>query len=337
MTVTHARSGGPSALSGAEAALARARDHLLGLQHAQGWWQGELETNVTMDAEDLLLREFLGIRTQEETAAAGRWIRSQQRADGTWANSYGGDADLSSTVEAYVALRLAGDSPDACHMATAAGWIRAAGGIPVTRVFTRIWLALFGEWSWDKLPVMPPELIYLPGWFPLNTRDWACWARQTIVPLTIVGSLRPVRRLPFGLAELWPATAGAPAAAAAPAAKRAGLASSGWTAFFGGLDRVLHVYQRHGVQAAPMRAVRTAALRRCAEWIIARQEQDGSWGGIQPPWVYSLMALHLLGYGLEHPVIKRGLAGLDRFTIWEDSADGPVRRLDVCQTATGAT
>src|SRR6266536_3191328 len=284
-----------------------------------------------MDAEDLLLREFLGIRTQEETAAAGRWIRSQQRADGTWANSYRGDADLSTTVEAYAALRLAGDSPDACHMATAAGWIRAAGGIPATRVFTRIWLAMFGEWSWDKLPVMPPELIYLPGWFPLNTRDWACWARQTIVPLTIVGSLRPVRRLPFGLAELWLATPGAPAAAA-PAAKRGARASSGWTAFFGGLDQVLHVYQRRGVRAAPMRAVRTAALRRCAEWIIARQERDGSWGGIQPPWVYSLMALHLLGYGLEHPVIKRGLAGLDRFTIWEDSADGPVRRLEACQS-----
>ena len=95
-------------------------------------------------------------------------------------------------------------------MATTAGWIRAAGGIPATRVFTRIWLALFGEWSWDELPVMPPELIYLPGWFPLNTRDWACWARQTIVPLTIVGSLRPVRRLPFGLAELWPAIAAVP-------------------------------------------------------------------------------------------------------------------------------
>src|SRR6266516_4297772 len=245
MTATQAPASGQTAREAARAALDRAARHLLGQQHARGWWQGELETNVTMDAEDLLLREFLGIRTQEETAAACRWIRSQQRADGTWANSYRGDADLSTTVEAYAALRLAGDSPDACHMATAAGWIRAAGGIPATRVFSRIWLAMFGEWSWDKLPVMPPELIYLPGWFPLNTRDWACWARQTIVPLTIVGSLRPVRRLPFGLAELWPATSGAPAAAA-PAAKRGARASSGWTAFFGGLDQVLHVYQRRG-------------------------------------------------------------------------------------------
>src|ERR1700719_2503164 len=107
MTVTHARSGGPSALSGAEAALARARDHLLGLQHEQGWWQGELETNVTMDAEDLLLRQFLGVRTDEETAAAGRWIASQQRVDGTLANFFRVTGDLYPTVGVSVALSLA--------------------------------------------------------------------------------------------------------------------------------------------------------------------------------------------------------------------------------------
>ena len=112
MTVTHHMRPGDSAeSSGAEKALARARDYLLSLQHEPGWWQGELETNVTMDAEDLLLREFLGIRAEEETAAAGRWIASQQRADGTWANFFGGPGDLSTTVEAYVALRLAGPPP----------------------------------------------------------------------------------------------------------------------------------------------------------------------------------------------------------------------------------
>ena len=62
---------------------------------------------------------------------------------------------------------------------------------------------MFGQWPWQDLPVMPPELIYLPAWFPLNVYDWACWARQTIVPLTIVGSLRPVHPLPFGLARTW--------------------------------------------------------------------------------------------------------------------------------------
>ena len=330
MTVTHARSGGGSALSGAESALASARDHLLRLQHDEGWWQGELETNVTMDAEDLLLRQFLGIRTEEETAAAGRWIASKQRDDGTWANFFGGPGDLSTTVEAYVALRLAGHSPQAAHMARAAEWIRARGGIPATRVFTRIWLALFGQWSWDDLPVMPPEMVYLPTWFPLNVYDWACWARQTIVPLTVVGSLRPVRSLPFGLDEIRVPAQGEPGH---PARKPAQAADrTGWQLMFGGLDRGLHVFERFGQRTRPVRAVRRAALRRCADWIIARQEQDGCWGGIQPPWVYSLIALHLLGYGIDHPVIRRGLAGLDRFTITEDGPDGPVRRLEACQS-----
>ena len=115
MTVTHSRPQGRAATTPAQA-LARARDHLLGLQHEQGWWQGELETNVTMDAEDMLLREFLRIRTREQTEAAARWIASKQREDGTWANFYGGPGDLSTTVEAYVALRLAGRPPaDAAH------------------------------------------------------------------------------------------------------------------------------------------------------------------------------------------------------------------------------
>ncbi len=334
MTVTQARPGEPAATAQvAAAALDRAVGHLLGLQHEQGWWQGELETNVTMDAEDLLLREFLGVRTAEQTAAAARWIRSCQRADGTWANFRDGDADLSTTVEAYVALRLAGDAPDAGHMARAAAWIIAQGGIPATRVFTRIWLAMFGEWSWDDLPVIPPEMIYLPAWFPLNVYDWACWARQTIVPLTIVGSLRPVRTLPFGLNELRPTGSGHAPRTGSAGVKGAGSAGfDPWSAAFNGLDRVLHRYVKRLPRLAPARAVRAAAMRRCAEWIIARQEKDGCWGGIQPPWVYSLIALHLLGYGLDHPVISRGLAGLDRFTIWEDSPDGPVRRLEACQS-----
>jgi len=322
MTVTQPLAGGQAdTTQTAQRALDQAVNHLLGLQHDQGWWQGELETNVTMDAEDLLLREFLGVRTPDQTAAAARWIRSCQREDGTWANFRGGHADLSTTVEAYVALRLAGDAPDAAHMTRAADWIRASGGISATRVFTRIWLALFGEWPWDELPVMPPEMIYLPAWFPLNVYDWACWARQTIVPLTIVCSLRPVRALPIDLNELQ-----VPAASTGPAG------FDGWSAVFGGLDRVLHRYEKRVGGLAPARAVRTAAMRRCAEWIIARQERDGCWGGIQPPWVYSLIALHLLGYGLDHPVIARGLAGLDRFTIWEESPDGPVRRLEACQS-----
>jgi squalene-hopene/tetraprenyl-beta-curcumene cyclase len=295
----------------ARAALDAATGHLLDLRSPQGWWKGELQTNVTMDAEDLLLREFLGIRTPGETERAARWIRSEQRDDGTWATFHGGPADLSTTVEAYVALRLAGDEPGAPHLAAASDFVRREGGIEAARVFTRIWLALFGQWSWDALPVLPPELMFLPPWFPLNVYDWACWARQTIVPLTVVSAHRPVRPLPFDLAEL---------RTGRPVARRP---APGWETAFATLDRALHRYERR-----PLPGPRRAALRRAAEWIVARQEADGSWGGIQPPWVYSLIALSLEGYGLDHPVMRAGLAGLARFTIEDERG----RRLEACQS-----
>jgi squalene-hopene/tetraprenyl-beta-curcumene cyclase len=294
--------------------LARARDHLLGLQDPRGWWIGELETNVTMDAEDVLLRHFLGILTERDAEETAGWIRSQQREDGTWANFYGGPGDLSTTVEAYIALRLAGDSPDAPHMKVATDWITEHGGLTATRVFTRIWLAISGLWSWDDLPVIPPEIIYLPTWVPLNIYDWGCWARQTIVALAIVASFKPSRPLPFTVDELYAQTPGLPPKAGS---------RDPWALAFNALDAVLHKLE-HKI---PKR-VRRAALRRCSEWIIARQEADGCWGGIQPPWVYSIMGLHLMGYGLDSPVITRALDGLERYMIREDGT----RRLEACQS-----
>src|SRR5260370_22017743 len=185
MTSTAQRAGQAEA----DGTLAAACDRLLALQHPDGWWKGELETNVTMDAEDLLLRQFVGIRTEPETSRAAVWIRSQQRADGTWAVFTGGPPDLSTTIEAYVALRLAGDGPDAPHLTAAAGFVRSAGGIEASRVFTRLWLALFGIFPWDRLPALPPEVIFLPRWFPLNIYDFGRWARQPVGPLTVGASV----------------------------------------------------------------------------------------------------------------------------------------------------
>ncbi|MHB1510593.1 MAG: squalene--hopene cyclase [Acidimicrobiales bacterium] len=292
--------------------LARAVRALESLQEPDGYWKGELETNVTIDAEDLLLREFLGIRTAEQTAETARWIRSRQADDGTWANFYGGPPELSTTVEAYIALRLAGDEPQAAHMASAAKFIRASGGLERTRVFTRIWLALFGLWRWEDLPVLPPELMFLPKWVPLNIYDFGCWARQTVVALTVVGAHRPVHELDLSLDEL---------GSGAPAPQTKSIRT--WAGRFQLLDRALHFYERR-----PIRFLRRAALHRAENWIVKRQEADGCWGGIQPPWVYSLIALRLQGYSLDHPVVRSGIAGLDGFTV----NDSLGRRLEACQS-----
>jgi squalene-hopene/tetraprenyl-beta-curcumene cyclase len=292
--------------------MKNAIDALIALQSPNGWWKGELETNVTMDAEDMLLREFLGIRTADQTAAAAKWIRSRQREDGTWANFFGGPADLSTTIEAYVALRLAGDAPEDEHMARAQHFIYASGGIEASRVFTRIWLAMFNLWKWEELPVMPPEMIFVSRHLPLNVYDFACWARQTVVALTVVSAHRPSHRLDFTIDEL---KTGVPAPRRDPI--------NTWAGRFQAVDVLLHFYERR-----PLKFLRRAALRKAERWIVQRQEADGSWGGIQPPWVYSLIALRLQGYSLEHPVMHAGITGLDGFTIEDDAG----RRLEACQS-----
>ena len=293
-------------------AIARAQQHLLSLQNEAGWWKGALDTNVSIDAEDLMLRKFLGILQPEQTEQSAKWIRSQQRADGSWANFFEGPLELSTTTEAYVALRLAGDPADAAHMRRAAELIRDNGGLERTRVFTRLWMSLFGLWSWDDLPTMPPEMILLPNWFPLNIYDFSCWARQTIVPLTVVSSHKPVRRIGFGINELrtW-----------ATPPPRSPITT--WEGRFQQLDRVLKLYERR-----PNRRLRQHAYRRAVEWIVRRQEADGCWGGIQPPWVYSVMAFNVLGYSMDHPVIAKALSGLEGFTIVENG----MRRIEACQS-----
>jgi squalene-hopene/tetraprenyl-beta-curcumene cyclase len=318
--------------SEARIAQERACEHLLALQDGAGWWRGELQTNVTMDAEDILLREFLGVRTAPETERSAAWIRSQQRADGTWTNFHGGPGDLSTTIEAYFALRLAGDPTDAAHMRIAAEWVRESGGLEGARVFTHVWLALFGLWPWERVPALPPEIVLLPRRIPLNIYDFGCWARQTIVALSLVIARRPRRAIELDLRELHGPQPWARRSAPTPG----GLSVASWLLR---LDGALRLYERR-----PLRPLRHLAIARAQEWIVRRQEADGSWGGIQPPWVYSLMALHLGGYPLDHPVMRRGLEGLERFMV-EDGGDGagsrspngsdsrpPSRRLEACQS-----
>jgi squalene-hopene/tetraprenyl-beta-curcumene cyclase len=295
----------------AQPALERASEHLLSLQHPDGWWKGELETNVTIDSEDLFLRYYLGILNEDETAETARWIRSKQREDGSWATFHEGPFDLSTTVEAYLALRLAGDAPGAAHMRRAAALIREAGGVERARVFTRMWLSLLGLWSWREVPMLPPEQILLPARAPLSIYTFGCWARQTIVALSIVSALRPQADAPFAIDELRTDASSAPAT------------HDLWDRLFVGLDRALRRYERH-----PVKSVRRRALRKAEQWVIDRQEKDGSWGGIQPPWVWSIVALHALGHSLDDPAVKLALTGLDVFTIEDEKG----RRIEACQS-----
>ena len=274
-------------LTSLDTAVERGAERLLSLQHPEGWWKGELESNATMIAEHLFLLHFLGLRDRETDRLLANELLARRRADGTWSIWFEGPPDLSVTVEAYAALKLAGvDAGDATR-----AYIRGSGGIPRTRIFTRAFLALIGQWPWRRLAHVPVELILLPAEAPLSVYDFSCWARQTMVALSVVEALQPVRPSSIDLSEI------------------GGRKTSAST------QPRLSQRRRHAIGVAE-------------RWVRKRQEDDGSWGGIQPPWVWSLVMFAALGRGFEDDAFARGLAGWQRFMI----RDGDRLRPEACQS-----
>ena len=277
-------------------------------QHEDGYWVGRLESNSCMEAEWILALHFMGLSDHPDYAELRqgmvRALLSEQREDGAWQIYHEAPAgDINATVESYAALRVAGISPDDERLCKARAWIEAKGGLRKIRVFTRYWLALIGVWPWEKTPNIPAEVIRFPTWFPFSIYNFASWARATLMPIGVLSARRPVVPLPDGdqLDELFPG--GRDAFDFSLPKKGKGPLS--WERFFLGADRALHRLQDAGL--VPWRK---ATVARGVEWIISHQDADGVWGGIQPPWIYSLMALHSEGYAHSHPVMAKGLGAL---------------------------
>ncbi|HHD64906.1 MAG TPA: squalene--hopene cyclase, partial [Desulfobulbaceae bacterium] len=199
--------------------------------------------------------------------------------------------------------------PDAAPLKTAREWIVNNGGLAETRVFTRYWLALLGEWPWQYTPALPPEIIFIPPWAPFNLYKFASWARATLLPLTILSARRPIRPLPpeKKLDELFP---DGRTNFDFRLPRKKGVFS--WERFFLVTDYLLNRYVTF-----PVHPFRETAIRSCREWIIGHQDADGAWGGIQPPWIYSLMALGAEEYALDHPVMAAGLNGFNLHWSYE--------------------
>ena len=280
----------------------RGREFLLALQYEGGYWWAELESNVTMAAEHLLLEYFLGAADADRWSKICRYILRRQQDDGSWPVYHNGPGDVSVTTEAYFALKLAGHDPESPEMRRAREFILAHGGIGATRIFTKLWLALFGQFDWDALPAMPPEVILFPERFPFTVYEFASWARATIVAILVVWAYKPVMPIPEGrgVAELYLEDEHRHRIRF-PRDKK----PVSWRNFFLAADRALRFHER-----APWKPLRKRALAACEKWIVDHQEADGSWGGIQPPWVYSLIALKCRGYSNDHPVMAKGIHGL---------------------------
>lgn len=302
----------PGPLANFDAALAAAArsaaDWLVAHQMPDGHWVARADSNACMEAQWCLALWVIGLEDHPLRARLGAAIRKSQAPDGAWRIYHDApNGDINTTVECYAALRSLGAPADDPALVRALGWIEAKGGLRNIRVFTRYWLALIGEWPWEKTPNLPPEVIWFPLWFPFSIYNFAQWARATLMPLALLSARRPARPLPHGrrLDALFPQGRGRfdyelPKKASA----------GGWDRFFRGADKVLHALQAFGARRK-LALWRPAAVARATEWIVRHQDADGAWGGIQPPWIYSLMALHFEGYALDHPMLAKSLAGLN--------------------------
>ncbi|HZS23899.1 MAG TPA: squalene--hopene cyclase [Gaiellaceae bacterium] len=270
-----------------DTAIEQGTRRLLELQRPDGIWVGELESNVTMTAQHLFWNHALGLRTPELDKGIANELMHRMRDDGTWAIWFEGPPDLSTSIEAYVALRMCGVDPGR----EALDYIRRAGGIPKARLFTKCFLALLGQWPWQRMVPIPPELVLLPPSSPFSIYDFSCWARQTFVALAVAQSQRPVRHADVDLSAI-----GAIPGRTKPAPRP--------------------------------NALRRRALRVAERWIREHQEADGSWGGIQPPWVWGIVALAALGHGLDDPTLAKAVAGWEGFLV----RDGARIRPEACQS-----
>lgn len=291
-------------------AIERTRDFFFREQLPDGCWWAELESNVTITAEYLMLFHFLGMVDKPRERKMAHYILSKQTKEGAWSIWFGGPGDLSTTVEAYFALKLAGYAAADPAMCKARDFILSKGGILNTRVFTKVFLALFGEFSWLGVPSMPIELMMLPEVAYFNIYEFSSWSRATIIPLSVVMSENPVRKLPprARVQELYVRP---PRPSDYSFTRHDGIVS--WKNFFVGVDHLLKIYE-----LSPIRPLKKRSVALAEKWILDHQESSGDWGGIQPAMLNSILALHCLGYANDHPVIANGLEALENYCIEDE-------------------
>lgn len=278
--------------------------HLLSLQETEGYWWGKLESNVTITAEIILLHKIWQTDKKIPLNKAKNYLISQQREHGGWELFYGDGGDLSTSIEAYMALRLLGVSRTDPIMIEAQNFIIKKGGISCSRIFTKLHLALIGCYNWQGIPSIPSSIMLLPEDFPFTIYEMSSWARSSTVPLLIVFDKKPIFSVnpTINLDELY---AEGINNASFELPRKYDL-----TDLFLGLDKAFKFAENLNLMP-----LQQEGLKAAEKWILERQEVTGDWGGIIPAMLNSMLALKCLEYDVADPVVVRGLEAIDRFAI----------------------
>ena len=283
-------------LSAAAGRLRRAAQYFLSLQNQKGYWCADLTADSTLESDYILFELWLhppqnGVWNPPDYTRIQRAVRSildRQLSDGGFNIYSHGPSEISATVKAYFALKVAGVSPDDPCMVKARDRILALGGIQAANSYVKVNLSLFDLYPREFCPSIPPELMLLPFDF---IYQMSSWTRAIVVALAIVHAANPRRPVPagFDLKELF-------LPGVSPAFRK-DQSWFTWRNFFLAGDRLLKLWDKHG-----SRRIRQKALRRAEQWMIERFQGSDGLGAIYPPMMYAVMALDVLGYPADHPL-----------------------------------
>ncbi len=310
-----------------ERGIGRAIDWLMSHQHPDGYWCGEMEADSMLEADYIFMHTLLGTGDRGKMERAINEILRHQNADGGWSIYSNGPSNITLGVKCYFALKLMGWSKDHPALVKAREWVLANGGVTECNTFAKIYLCALGQYDYDAVPAVPPEIVLFPNWFYFNIYEISSWSRAILVPLSIIYAKKPFKKIPVehGIDELFVG----------------GRANSnlhlrwdrkrpiGWRNFFLGLDRMMHWAER--VHIRPLRKV---AVKKAEKWMLERFEKSDGLGAIYPSMMNALIALKCLGYSDDDPQFIRAMDEFERLGI--DKPDGepnyptPTFRMQPC-------
>jgi squalene-hopene/tetraprenyl-beta-curcumene cyclase len=289
-----------------EQAVTRSTDWFLSAQKQDGYWWGELEADTTLESDYILYLHILGRPHSEKVAKLANYIRNHQLADGGWNIFEGGPSELNATVKAYVGLRLAGESASSPILSRARDKVLELGGIEATNSYVRFYLAMVGAVDWSIVPSIPPELMLLPDWLPINIYEMSSWTRGIVIPLALIYSHKPDWRLPEGVT----ATELFKKPGSKPKSFQWDSTVLSWKNLFLALDRGLKLYER-----LPWKPFRERAHEMARKWMFERLERSEGLGTIYPAMMNSIFALLAEGLDTNDPLVNREVEFFERYEI----------------------
>ena len=307
--------------------IARSTDWLFSLQHPDGYWCGELEADSMLESDYIFMHTLLGSGDRGKMERAANEILRHQNEDGGWSLYPGGPSNVSYGVKAYLALKLMGYTAEHAMMVKARNCVLGLGGVVECNTFTKIYLCALGQYDYDAVPAVPPEIVLFPNWFYFNLYEISSWSRGILVPLSIIYAKKPFKKIPQeqGIDELFVGGRANADLHLRWDKKR----PVGWRNFFLFLDRVLHLAER-----VHIRPLRKRALKKAEEWMLARFERTDGLGAIYPAMLNAIVALRYLGYSSDDPQVIRAMDEFEKLGI--DCPDGtpdyptPTFRMQPC-------